>query len=293
MRRLLSLALGLTIAVGGFAGSLQAQIKLPVFDPNLVDTPQAIKGVAFQPANEVSDFRHGTLMSLTLKNDTKVTGTLVRVDRKNKRIFLRTQPGAAPVAYAETDLKNVDKGIYKDPGGIRPAADASPNVIQPEITRQVIVNGNQRTVTYYSNVVSPGEREALEQMAKAENDLILLEGAVDQRQMAIQRELAMKDEMLKTQKNINMALELINSIQPLYISEDEQSYPLVMLNPHKTVLAYLPPVVPSGVNIIESIPTVNPEAVTKAREAVRISMNRGIYEDGRIIAVVLDEPATK
>jgi hypothetical protein len=293
MRRLLSLALGLCVGLGGL-DSAQAQIKLPVFDPNAVDTPQGIKGVAFEPASDMADFRHGQLLSLTLKNDTKVTGTLVRVDRKSKRLFVRTRPEMAPTAYAESDLKSVEKGVYK--GGIRPAgSDASPNVIQPEINRQVIINGNQRTVTYYSTVVSPGERESLDQMARAENDLIALEAAIDNRNRAILHEQSMKDATLRTQQNINMALELLNAIQPVYVSEYQQDYPLVMLNPHKTVIGHLPPVLPTGNGIVESLPAVSPEALSKARETARLSVNRGIYEDGRIIAVVSDDsaPTTK
>src|SRR5438876_788530 len=91
------------------SGSLCAQIKLAVFDPSAGEPASGIKGVAFEPAKEAADFKHGTLLALTLKDGTKVIGTMVRSEPKTKRIFVRTNPGAVPVAYTEADLKQVEK----------------------------------------------------------------------------------------------------------------------------------------------------------------------------------------
>jgi hypothetical protein len=281
MRRLLILALGVAVAVGALAGSVQTQEKfIGPFDPDA--SKGAAPGVSYQPAKP-ADFKHGARLQLTLKNDTKVTGTLVRLDRKNQSYVLRTAPGTAPVAYPHNEVKNVERIV------IREAVDAGS---QPEIVRQVIINGNRRTVSYYSEVVSPGEREALEQMAKAENELIALEEREDLREAAVNAERAMQAELLQTQREINFALQLVNRIQPVYLVENHQEYPIVLHNPHRETIVHFRGLSPREINWSEGPPAVSSEALSKAREAVRVSSNRAIYEDGRLIAVVYNETTT-
>jgi len=73
------------------ASSASAQIKLPIFN----EGSDNVKNVVFADAGEARDFQHGRLVRVTLKGEA-VRGTLVRVDGKSGRIFVRTQPGSPP-----------------------------------------------------------------------------------------------------------------------------------------------------------------------------------------------------
>lgn len=294
MLRVLSTMLAPVVALAMLTSVGRGQEKfIGPFDPNAPSG--APKGVAFVPTTSMADYKHGTLVRLTLNNGEQVTGTLVRLDPKTKRYFIRTRPGSPPVAYAESDLKDkkVEKAIRKD--GIRPAADAPDNVVTPEITEQVVYNGSQRTVYYVSTVISPGEREVLEQMQKAQSDLQLLEEQADVRNRAVDTEIGLQAARLETQVLINrtmrMAIAQGDVINFPFGVQDFQNYPSIELVARREGAVQFPLMIPQWKLITESVPAVSSESMAKARANVRVAMNRGIYEDGHLVAVLVEEPA--
>jgi len=156
---------------------VQAQIKLAVFDAE-EETKSKIKGVAFEDAKKADDFKHGNLLQLTLKDNSRVVGTLVWADKKNKRLYLRRGTGMPPQPFDEKQITKVQKGVKEAKGKkqkgkneIIPAALApAPAVVnQPEILRITEINGNLTTVRYYAPELSPGEKMQLHDMEAAEN----------------------------------------------------------------------------------------------------------------------------
>jgi hypothetical protein len=296
MLRIVSPAVAFGVLMATSVGIGRAQEKfIGPFDPNVASG--APQGVAFAPTTSMADYKHGTLVRLTPNNGEQVTCTLVRLDPKTKRYFVRTRPGSPPVAYAESDLKDkkVEKAIRK--GGIRPAADGPDNVVTPEITEQVIYNGSQRTVHYVSTVISPGEREALEQIEKAQSELQLLEERADVRNRAVDTEIGLQASRLETQVLINrtmrMAIAQGDVINFPFQVQDFQNYPSIDLVARREGAVQFPLMIPQWKLITESVPAVTSESMAKARENVRVAMNRGIYEDGRLVAVLVEEPAPK
>jgi hypothetical protein len=279
--------MALAVAVAG-PNSLFAQIRLPVFDPDAEEG--RLKGVAFEPAKEVADFKHGTLLAVTLKDGSKAVGTFVRSDAKTKRIFLRTRAQAPPVAYAEADLKLVEKGVRKPAGGIIPIGDpgARQNVVEPEITKQTIHNGARRSVRIFSSVVSPGERDILDSIERAENDLLALEAQEGQRFEAIDTEIALQAARLGTQRLINGTLGQ-NLLHQQLDLERSVAEPILLLAPSRLAPLGFPLVMPPRTNLTANLPEVDRERLSKARDNLRVVLNRSVFEEGRIVAVVLAE----
>src|SRR5262249_29566965 len=153
------------------------------------------KGVSFEEATEVGDFKHGQILMVTLNNDKKLVGTLVRVDKKNTRIFLRTDPGTLPVAIASKDVKRVDKALRKN--DIKPAKGGeseNESIVQPEISSIIVYNGPYRSVTYISQVLSPGEKALLADLEAAERDVARLEQLLDMKTKFLEEEFALQGE---------------------------------------------------------------------------------------------------
>ncbi len=263
-------------ATGGGSGSLCAQIKLAVFDPS-GDPSSGLKGVAFQPAKEAADFTHGTLLALTLNDGKRVIGTMVRSDPKTKRIFVRTKPGVVPGAYAETDLKHVEKATRPvSAEGITPAGTATETVVQPEIIKQIIFNGPRRSVRIFSVVVSPGERELLNLIESAENDLLTLEDQAGLRIDAIDTELALQGERLRTQT-------LINSSMRTNLDAKDRWY---ILRGTWDLIFHIPLVIPPRTHLSATLPEIDREKLKTAREALKLALQGTVFENGQLVAVV-------
>ena len=361
MRCLLALVSGLALA----GSNAHAQIKFADFTPAPAASDKT-REVAFQEARKRADLKHGTLISVNLMNGSKVTGTIVRFDEANKRLLLRTRAGAAPVAYAENDIKKIDKatrtvdtdirsvgygpdgdewsdlpegrGIQVNQNGvlrlrprtewqapikpaalnrqpdnpIKPAIDEPrgrvQNVIEPEIVKQVYYNGTQRTVVYISKVISPGEREILDQIEKAENDLMAMSHQRDQRDIAMNLELTLQEERLRNMSIINTTM--LNEYYASYPYPQLTAFPLSAIVPfavtdfatmaqqrsQKGILVQLSQAVPPQVSPLDRVPPVDMQAYSKAREEyMRLIRTSAIFEDGRIVAVAARDtaPATK
>lgn len=354
MRRLLAVAVAASIF--GLAGTAQAQIKFAEFTP---DAPSMTKPATYQQAKRLADLKHGTMLALNLTNGTTVKGNVVRFDAKNKKLYVRTAAGQAPVAYGENDIKamnvavrevsamvaagaeggewrTIEGGLQENAAGvvripprdgaikgaaltkpeakIKPAIDQVPalqNVVQPEIIKQVVTNGTERTVRYISNVISPAERETLDQLAKAENQVLALDAQRDLRDSAINQELSMNELRLRQQQLINQAIrsETLNYV-PYPLADRVYAGSVLVPNvgylpqgtygPYNTYSAYandyyaanrgtnlqLPPVSQPATSLAQIVPPVDAQAYATARAQLdSLIRNVAVIEDGRIVAV--------
>ena len=130
-------------------------------------------------------------------------------------------------------------------------------------------------------------------MERAENDLLALEAMAEQRDLAISTEIGLQAARANTQKLINdtlfLNLQQILKINDPVTLETDPYYPMQMNLDRRQARTNFPLVIPSRTLVSEQLPAVSPESLSKAREAYRLSMNRGVYEDGRLVAVVYDD----
>ncbi len=279
----------LTVVLMGLAvapGWARAQIKLPVFE----DDAGALKKIVFEEAAQRSDFQHGKMLRVTLTGaeGKTVKGILVRVDPQKGRIFLRTAPGSAPAAIAEKDIKRVDKGVIKEVGFKQDYA-------QPEIHAAVIINGTKRTVSYDAPTLSAGERSYLRRLETADHEVTRLEHLAAHEAKVLEGDIAIQNEQRKTQELLNTLL--FNYNLQVYGAESLPQTPLIGgplpwlaggAAPWAGVLTTLPSALRQGPTVFPGLP-VTQEALAKARESQALVQGRGVYEDGRLVAVVLDE----
>ncbi len=268
-----------TVALLGFGwlfwllpAVVQAQIKLLPWDPE----PPKFEGVVFVPPEKVAEYKHGSLISVTLKNEeAKITGTLVRVDKKARRLFVRTEPGTPPKAIDDKDIKDIRIGVKE----IRPAGGQKPNVYQPEIHKLTIRNGIRTSVAYYATTVSPGELTLIEEIEKVENEVARLEHFYERNVAALEGEMAIQGERNKSHELINHLLQ-------------QQILDVFSLGRSTNTFNWLNVQHEQG-NLLQFFLAMPPNALTKARENLRTALNRAVYEEGRIVAVVLEEPKAK
>ncbi len=224
-------------------------------------------------------------MSLKLNNGTQVVGHVVRFDPKNNRLFVRSTPGEAPVGYAENDIKSLKKAVRQS--AAKKAGKGRPrNVVEPEITRQVIINGTQRSVTYYAAALSPAERAVLDQLQRAENDLAALNYREDQRDMALAQEASLQDKRLRSIRLVNDTMRNENYTNYPYPPATIYNAGFPLPGQYKGVVTILPQPVPPAVGIIDRLPPVNPQVIAKARDDVARLRSQLVYEDGRPVAVI-------
>jgi len=165
-------------------------------------------------------------------------------------------------------------------------------VVEPEISKQVVFNGNLRVVTYVSDVVSPGERDILGQMERAENDLSLLEHHMELKQQVLTKEMAMQEERLRGLRLANNTVYLENNVNyPGNLPFFPYRFNGLYGQYQKGVVIQVPEPIPPQQNLNATLPPVNPETLDKARQAVQVMMTRGVYEEGRLVAVVFDPNA--
>lgn len=257
-------ALGALVLLGLATSQGRAQIKLPVFDQET-----DVKGPVWKPASTVADYKHGTFVRVTrTKGDGPILGTLVRVDRKGKRLFVRSEPGEPPVAVSQKDIKNVESSE------IRPAGWGQPG--QAEIHKVVIYNGPRMTVHYYTISLSPGERKLVTELEEAENELARLQHQLDFRERDQELDTAIRAERHRSHDLMNQMLT--NQILASYLfGPPYGSFHSLNINHNQWDAGRpLPPPIP-------------PDTLKKARERVEVALGRAVYEDGRIVAVVVSD----
>jgi len=269
---------------------LQAQIKLPIFEEDASN----LQRVAFQPAATRSDFQHGKLLRITMNGDmgASVKGILVRVDHKNKRIYLRTDPGLPPKMIALAEIKSVDKVVIRE-------VNFQGDVAAPEIQRLEIINGSRRTVSFSAPTLSPGERTQLTELEQAENELERLEylANVDSQDVLANRLGALQ---LERQQMLNDLLRQhlmanVSYANPVYMGTRLGMLPLPLplefwfesLNGNPT-LGKAP--APNGQDSVTvKSKTEGAGAASTARRDFATLQNRAVYENGRLVAVIIDD----
>ena len=222
--------------------------------------------MTYQEAKSKSDLKHGTLVRLKLQNGSEVVGHVVYMDTKENRLFVRSKPGEKPVAYAEGDLRKIEKAVRQV---------GSENVVEPEIHKQTIYNGSLSTVTYFSKVLSPQEKETLVRLQNAENAHAAMLDQKDLRESALARVYSSLDEGLRTQRLINLTLWtenrlLLPSEMPIAgaVNSADSSGPTAL----ERMVNQYPPV---DLQVWRS----NVEELQKLR-------GQAVYENGRLVAVV-------
>jgi len=167
------------VLVGGAmlltAGALAAQERPAVASgEQKTNQKQADPGV--RPAFGEGGARPGEYVAVTRKDGQKMTGTLVWIDEKNNRLYLRPQPGQAPVAIARDDVNTVAVQPRED-GGIRTASTGYTTGY--EIHTIEIFNGPNRSLHFFDRTLSPEERARLAEMEKSADDVARKSEIVD------------------------------------------------------------------------------------------------------------------
>jgi hypothetical protein len=277
-----------------------AQIKAPIFEPGETKAP-VVKEAKF-----AGDFKHGNRLVITRKDDTKVVGTLVRVDRKGKRLFLRTEPGEPPVAVPNDEVKMAEKIMVRAAVG---GAEAEKTDNQPEIHIMVIRDGTESRVHYFAPTVSPGEKSSLAQLEAAENEMARLQNLAGLNAQYVTEERALQARRRQAQEAYYQAQQVlyINAVTPWFQPYAEgyagyyPYYPLggyagySSLGSSYGTASINPPDAGNegvfkanfGVTLAKS---ASPEAIAKARENLAQAQRNAVYEDGHIVAVAYEEP---
>jgi hypothetical protein len=275
-----------------------AQIKLAVFDP---EQETKIKGVAFEDAKKAVDLKHGDLLALTLKDNKRVVGRLVRVDKKAKRLYLRRAAGMPPIPYDENQIAKLERGVKQAKGkgnnGIVAAADKTNVVNEPEIFTITEINGTLVTVRYFAPELSPGEQTQLKDTEAAENNaarkqymMAQLLDTIGDQAMTLRLTAARQNEMM----NIYITEQSwLSSFSPYLPSRFfgggardmlfSQSYAgtggIMGGGSGVTSMA-------TGMTSLMAKETALAADLTKANQALRTARSRGLYEGGELIAVL-------
>jgi hypothetical protein len=160
-------------------------------------------------------------------------------------------------------------------------------------------------VVYSSSVLSPAERDVLARLQRAENEVLGLAHQRDLRDRAVALEMALQEERLRTQRLINDTLYNENSVNYPYppatpsaaglllltnysagLTNLASSYGLTAVGNPKGVIISLPQVIPA-VSIVDRLPPGDAQAASKAREEWAQLQNMAVYEDGRLVAVLV------
>jgi len=280
-----------------------AQIKLPVFD----ESNAKLRDVVYQEATQSQDLKHGTLVRVALDDKSKdgIQGVLVRTDSSKGKIYVRTQPGAQPQALDISRIKRLDKGVIKE---VADKGASGGNVVVPEIQQIEIVNGAKRTISYYAPTLSQQEIAVLEEMQSSENELSRLESMARVREGAIENDLAIQREQRRTRQLVNLLIaqqlnpfptNVVNGLNaPLpnwgwpdgfgYYYRPARNDSNLLPETILTALAASPPVRMDQVTT-QSL-TVDEGQLTSARRHYMTLQRRGISENGRLVAVIVNEP---
>jgi hypothetical protein len=258
----------------------------------------------FQPVAS-QDLRHGQVLEVTTKGS-KVRGTLVRADAD--RLYLRTQPGAAPTAVARQDAeirKEVRYTVSKD--DIKVVGTES-DVIEPEIQSFEIINGGKRIVTYTGQALSSGERSMLLNLQNAENEMAQLQSQVDRQQIVIENAIAMQTEQRNAMEQQNRYMEWLNQYlrrQDMrtdywtaswgygpgvygYLNWPQSNIAVPWLG--QSYGAPLPVIQQTTATVAQpAIPAVPADALTKASANLAAARNAAIFERNRLVAVVVTD----
>jgi hypothetical protein len=278
-----------------FSSPAGAQIKLPVFQDE-----GKLKNVSYEETTEPSALHHGRLVRLKMTSDKEqpVTGVIVRTDSSKGIVYVRTTPRAAPRAVPIAQVKSLEKGVIRD-------VSYTGDVIVPEIQQIVIKNGGRTTVTYVAPTISPGELSRLAEMETMQNDLNRLEYLAALEERVLETDIEIQSEQRRNQELINVFLSrqlAPNTVFfPYYVTPNAFSISAsTWLDPRmatydRTWDTYRKDNLPQS--YVRVGPTVFPglpldrSALNTARRSFLSVQNQGYYENGRLVAVMTEEPA--
>jgi hypothetical protein len=241
---------------------------------------------------------HGDVVTIKRKaGQDSVSGVFVRADPRSGRLFVRPQPGQAPVAVATNDIEKVDRITptlgRPGNGGIRPAIgnDERPTPTY-EIHELEVRNGPYSKFYYYDSSLSPSERQLLMAISRASADVEAKGQQVDLVSRMLHEAIA----------------ERVAPRLPVVLAADAfpYAYPQILIveNPLTANPVYLvgySAVVPTPVVVkrwasAESLADLSKNlrdaeaAFAEARKVYETARERAIYEPaGHIIAVRLED----
>lgn len=273
----------------------RAQVKYPIFD----EPKSEVQNVVYQEATERGDYRNGRLMRITLKDDgTPIQGVLVRTDSAKKVIYVRTQPGTPPRAIPVADIKRIEKGTIKQ------VSDRG-DTVTPEIQQLVIYNGGQRRVAFTAPTLSPSERAVLAQMETTENHLAYVEYLAAIQDRVLENDVGIQTEQRLTRELSNQLLQqqlYVGANRPFYIGETQMqtaNRPASGLAPALEAMTSLAfgqvspvPFLRIGPTVFPKLPLA-PDSLTQARREYLSAQSQGVFENGRLVAVVVPESTGK
>ena len=155
--------------------------------------------------------------------------------------------------------------------------------------------------------ISPGELSRLAEMEMVENDLNRLEYMAALEERVLETDVIIQSEQRRNQELVNLFLsrQLVPSTVffPYYLSPNALAIGASSWMDPRVVAAYDRPGEAYRKDVPQSYvrvgPTVFPglpldrSALTNARRSMLSVQNYGIYENGRLVAIVVEEPATK
>jgi hypothetical protein len=274
-----------------------AQVKAPIFGPDQT------KAASLKEATAAGDFKHGNRLVITKKDNTQIVGTLVRVDRQGKRLFLRTQPGEPPVAVPDDEVKKAE--VVMKPAAPEGAAAERPEN-RPEIHRMDIRQGTDSRVRFFAPTLSPAEKATLDQIEAAETEMAPYQDPAGLMAQYLRNEQALDRVRQQAQEAYYRAQTGLYTVAANggfnyygglgwgyagyygagYYGGYGGSFGLPFISPpdmgnegvFKAALA---------ANLAKG---PNPEALAKARENLARAQRNAVYEDGHLVAVLTDEP---
>jgi hypothetical protein len=241
---------------------------------------------------------HGDVVTIRRKaGKASVSGVFVRADPRSARLFVRPQPGQAPVPVATNDIENVDRitptlGRLGN-GGIRSAFGIEERPTSTyEIHELQVRNGPYSKSYYYDSSLSPSERELLMAISRASADVEAKGQQVDLASRMLHEAIA---ESVAPEVPVVLAADTFPYAYPQILILDQS------LRPNPVYSVGYSPVVPTPVVVkrwasADSLADLTKnlreaEAVlAQARKDYETTRERAIFDPaGHIIAVRLDD----
>jgi hypothetical protein len=200
-------------------------VKKKVLNPEQFQ--RMTEGATTQTALSGEALDNGDFVSLRRKNqEGRLNGVFVYEDTKNQKIYVRPRPNEAPVAIPVKEIEDMERIVPASTqgakGGVRFANEDQLGARHREIQALSIYNGPNKEVRYYAPTLSNAEKQELQAMARAANDVASGQDTVAslERSMGDQPgtyEEAVSREILARQKMI-MALASVSAppMMPIY-----------------------------------------------------------------------------
>jgi hypothetical protein len=323
-----AIAVGILAVMAGLVlttSAGHAQIKVLPWDPD-ADKEQ-VKGVSFVDIAAPSDYQHGALVSVTLKNNDRITGTLVRSDRRDKKLYIRTRPGEPPMAVSVDNISKIQKGVRemkkKGKGGVGFAGLTQRAVIEAEIHPVTIHHGTEETIIQYSApTLSREEQKALMSLEAAENEMARVNNLMAMRTVYLHQERMLQMRQAEAVREIYEGAAAqarrVAHNEPLSLSQN--GFVRLLLPAYPAVATTLPPPVLTPEGLIGPSPVafasvytaapitlpmalpeppstppaaraalkeLTPKYIAQVRQDLANARAATVYEDGRVIAVVV------